>query len=66
MDVGSVSGITSLATAMSQERIAQDVSIALVKKAIDLQAAGALALIEALPAVTNLPANLGNSVDTTA
>ncbi len=43
--------------------------IAVLKKAIDLNAAGALALIEALPdnsSTQNLPAHLGKNINTTA
>ncbi|UJP04910.1 MAG: YjfB family protein [Nitrosomonas sp.] len=64
-----ISGIANLATAMSNARTEQAVGIAVLKKAIDLEAAGALALIEALPdisATQNLPAHLGQRINTTA
>lgn len=66
MDVGSATGIARLATAMSQEQLAQDIGVAVLKKAIDVQAAGALALIAAIPAPSNLPAHIGQGIDTTA
>ena len=45
MDISSVS---SIASAASQAQIGEAVSIAVLKKAIDLQAQGALQLIDAL------------------
>ena len=48
----------------------QAAGIAVLKKAIDSNAAGALALIEAIPganqAPANLPQHLGQNVNTTA
>ncbi len=64
-----VTGIANVATAMSDASTNQAVGIAVLKKAIDLNAAGALALIEALPDNTstqNLPAHLGKNINTTA
>lgn len=64
-----VTGIAALATAMSQARLQQEVSMTVLKKALDQQGTTALALIEALPAVqsaANLPAHLGQTVNTTA
>jgi hypothetical protein len=66
MDIGSVSGIASLATGMAQERLAEQVSIAVLKKALAVQAAGALALVQALPPPAMLPPHLGRNVDTVA
>lgn len=60
-----VSNIASLATSMAQQRNDMDVSIAVLKKTIDVQGAMAIALIEAVP-TANLPAHLGNHVNTTA
>ena len=63
-----VNTIASLATEMQQAKTSQDVSIAVLKKALDAQSTNALALLEALPPVTsaNLPAHLGQNVNTTA
>jgi hypothetical protein len=62
-----VSSIASLATHMSQERTGQEVGTAVLKMALDAQAGSAMALINALPPTAqNLPANLGQSVNTTA
>ena len=60
------SAIASLATGMSQSRVADAVQIAVLKKAIDIGASSALQLLQALPEPTPVsnPAHLGNSVDT--
>lgn len=64
MDIGN---IASLATGMTQERTQQAIGVAVLKKALDVQASGAMALIAALPPVQgSLPANLGQNIDTTA
>lgn len=64
-----VTGIANVATAMSEASTNQAVSVAVLKKAIDLGAAGALALIQAIPdspSVQKLPAHLGQNINTTA
>jgi len=61
-----VGNIANLATAMAQERTDQAVGVAVLKKALDIQASGAMALIAAIPAPQSLPPNLGQNVDTTA
>ena len=58
--------IPALATQLQQVQTAQAVQIAVLKKAMEIEAQGALALVEALPTVANLPPNLGNFVNTTA
>lgn len=63
MDVGN---IASLASSMAQERTGQAVGVAVLKKALDAQAAGAIALIAALPAPPSLPSHLGQNINTTA
>lgn len=63
MNVGS---IAALATGMAQQRVSQQIGIAVLKKAIDAQASGAVSLIAALPAAYNLPAHLGQNINTTA
>ncbi len=60
-----VSNIANLATSMAQQRNDMDVSVAVLKKALDIQSSAALSLIEAIPAVL-LPPHLGNSVNTKA
>ena len=62
------SAIASLASDLSQTRTAGAVQIAVLKKAMDIEANGALQLLQALPEpmpVNNTP-NLGNNVDTFA
>lgn len=62
-----VTSIATLATNMSQERTTQDVGVAVLKKALDMQASNALALINALPPTPqNLPPNLGQNVNVAA
>lgn len=65
-----VNGIAGVATAMAELNTSQAVGTAVLKKAMDLNATSALALIEALPDVSqsaaNLPSHLGRNVNTTA
>lgn len=66
-----VNSIAALATDMSNERLQQAVGIAVLRKALDAQQASAAILLDAVaqssPARTvNLPAHLGQNVDTTA
>ena len=62
-----VSGIASVATGMNQTRTADAVQVAVLKKAMDIQAQGALQLVQsASQAISNNPPNLGNRVDTRA
>jgi hypothetical protein len=66
MDVG---GIAQLSTTMAETGTQQAVSIAVLKKAQDIQSSTATALLDALPPVPsapNLPAHLGNRINTTA
>lgn len=55
-----VSAIASLATEMSQNQTAQAVQIAVLKKAMDIEAQSAMQLLEAVP---SNPPNLGNNVN---
>lgn len=61
-----VSGIANLATQMSAAQTNAEVSTAVLKKAINIEAQGALALLDAVPQPQNLPAHLGQNVNTTA
>lgn len=64
-----VSSIARVATSIADTGIKQDVALAVQKKAQDVQASSAQALIEAIPPVpkaSNLPSNLGNTINTTA
>jgi hypothetical protein len=63
-----ISGIVNLATSMQAASTEQAIGIAVLKKAIDIQAAGAMALLEAIPAApsANLPPHLGQNINITA
>ncbi len=63
-----VNGIASLATSMSADKTSQEVGMAVLKKALDTERAGAAALLDAIPAPssTNLPPHLGQNINTTA
>jgi hypothetical protein len=64
-----VTGIARVATTLADVGTSQAVSIAVLKKAIDISAESATALIEAIPeapSVPNLPPNLGRNINTTA
>lgn len=60
--------IASLATEMSQARTANAVQLAVLKKSMDIEAQGAMQLVQAAAQVAQYanPAHLGNSVDTFA
>lgn len=63
-----VSAIASLATNMAAAKTSEEVSIAVLKKALDSQRDGAAALLNAIPAPSspNLPPHLGQNINTTA
>ncbi|SEF82656.1 YjfB family protein [Nitrosomonas ureae] len=65
-----VTGIARIATEMANFNTKEAVGIAVLKKAMDINAASALALIEAIPdnsqSAPNLPLNLGRNINTTA
>ncbi|WP_151636418.1 YjfB family protein [Noviherbaspirillum aerium] len=64
-----VTDIARLATTMASTATADAVNVAVLKKAMDMQASNATALLQALPPVTpaaNLPPHLGQNVNTTA
>lgn len=59
-----VTSIAAAATALSTQRQGDAVQMAVLKKALDSQAQGAMALIEALPPVN--PPHLGQHIDVLA
>lgn len=63
-----ITGIASMATQFSDAKTADQVQVAVLKKAMDAQAQSAQQLIEALPqpSSVNLPEHLGKNVNTTA
>ena len=57
-------GIAALASDMSQTRIQGAVQLAVLKKAMDIEAQGAMQLVAAaVQAMPSTPPNLGNQVD---
>jgi hypothetical protein len=64
-----VTGMSKLATSIADSGTKQDVDLAVLKRAQQIESATATQLIEAIqpaPALQNLPAHLGNNVNTTA
>ncbi len=62
-----VSSIAKLSTSIAETGQRQEVSLAVFKKAQQIQEATATQLLEALPAQSaNLPPHLGNKINTTA
>jgi hypothetical protein len=62
-----ISGITSLGTSMSQSKAVDEVQIAVLKKAMDVSAQGALQLIQAASnVIPSNPPHLGRQIDTVA
>ncbi len=61
-----VTSIAKLATSIADSGIRQDVGIAMLKRAQDVQAATATQLLDAVQPAQNLPAHLGKNVNTTA
>lgn len=73
MDLSGVSANGAASAVMAQQQIYQqgEVQVNMLKKAIDTQTEGAMALIENIPSAPSnpragLPDNLGNHVNTTA
>ncbi|MES2323378.1 MAG: YjfB family protein [Pseudomonadota bacterium] len=64
-----VSSIAKLATSVAETGVKAEVGIAILKRAQQIESATATQLIDAIksvPTVQNLPANLGNTINTTA
>lgn len=64
-----VTGIGKLSTSMAETGTKQEVDIAILKKAQDIESSTATQLIDAVkatPTVQNLPEHLGNTINTTA
>jgi hypothetical protein len=56
--------LVNAATQMQQSQVTQAAQVLVLKKAMDIQATGALALLQALPLATS--GNLGTQVNTMA
>jgi stage V sporulation protein SpoVS len=63
MDI-SPTALVNASTQMQQSQVAQAAQVLVLKKAMDIQAAGAMALLQALPLATS--GNLGTQVNTMA
>ena len=63
MDI-SPTALVNASTQMQQSQVAQTAQVLVLKKAMDIQATGALALLQALPLATS--GNLGTQVNTMA
>jgi len=64
-----ISNIASAATTISETSVQQAAGTAILKKAMDISAENAMALIHAIPdntAVQNLPPHLGQHINTKA
>ena len=64
-----VSGIAKLATSIAETGTKQEIGIAMLKKAQQIESATATQLlnaIQATPTVQNLPGHLGNTINTKA
>ena len=67
MDISNVASVASYVSAVSQAQVSDAVAITVLKKALDVQAQGAMQLIQAIPQVApGTTATLGNNVNTTA
>lgn len=67
MDISSTVGIASVATSLSSNKLATEVDVAVLKKAIDLQAESAVTLIESIPQVApTLPSGNDGGIDVMA
>ncbi|MDR2881247.1 MAG: YjfB family protein [Azoarcus sp.] len=63
-----ISSIAAVATNMAEQRVQSAIGLTVLKKAIDLQAAGALSLLQAIPAPSPAMSSetVGGVVDTWA
>ena len=63
MAVMDVNSIAALATEMATQRTMQAAQIAMLGRAMDMQGAGAIQLVQAVAQGYNPPAHLGSRVD---
>jgi hypothetical protein len=61
-----VSNIAAVASQISQQRTAQAVDVAVMKKAIALQSQNVMTLISSVTPASSLPAHLGQNVNVVA
>ena len=63
----STTGLAQLATSLSQSRLEEQVGVAVLKKAIDIQEQSATQLLQGLSTPSaSLPAGVGGQIDVTA
>jgi hypothetical protein len=65
----SVNSIESLSTSMAATKTSQDLAMVMLKKSIDSSSNSVAALLSSIPSAVpavNLPANLGQNINTTA
>ena len=61
-----ISSIAATASDLAATATSQDISVAVLKKALDSASQTAAALLQALPAPPKLPGHLGQNIDTIA
>ncbi|GAA0408152.1 YjfB family protein [Massilia aurea] len=61
-----VTNIAKLSTSMAETGIRQEVGMTMLKRAMDIEASSAAQMIASIPQAQNLPAHLGNSINTKA
>lgn len=63
-----VNGIAKLATSLAETRHSQEIGAAMLRKALDLSASNAAALVASVSpsGIQNLPPHLGKNINTTA
>ena len=64
-----ISSLTNLSSSVAETGVKQEVGLTVLKRAEEIQASTAAQLINAVaspPAQQNLPAHLGNTINTTA
>lgn len=62
-----VAALSAVASAMRAQQVGDAVAVSVLRKALDVQVAGAVALLQALPPpAPALPANLGTHLNVTA
>lgn len=61
-----ISGLSSLSTALSSTQAGNAIGVQVLKKAMQVEAQGALQLLQALPQPANNPPHLGQNVDVKA
>jgi len=61
-----VTNIAKLSTSMAETGIRQEVGMTMLKRAMDIEALSAAQMIASIPQAQNLPAHLGNAINTKA